>query len=196
MSFDDIQSIWDSQPLPEGPIDKDGLLQTVVDRDRAFSRISTITDMLMTGTLLFVAAMFLRDPLIQGHDRVLILPGLTCLCAAGFIWKWRIDRQRRQIGFDDSLIGWIDKSIDGLDDRITQMRNFLWWFACPHAFGLGIALVIVDESKRYLLYTVFVPAFLICIGLTYWQIRREIRLKLRPAKERLESLRARLDNGE
>ncbi|MEQ9410133.1 MAG: hypothetical protein RIK87_20530 [Fuerstiella sp.] len=196
MSFDDVQSIWDSQQTPDGPMDRDGVLLSIVEKDRSLSRISTITDIVGTGTLLFVAAMFLRDPVLQGHDPVLIIPGIACLGAAGFVWKWRIDRRRRQLSFDDSLMGLINKSVDGLDDRIAHMNRFLWWFACPNLLGLVIALFIVDESKRYLLYTIFIPAFCACIGLAYWQIQREIRLKLQPEKERLEDLRKQLAREE
>lgn len=196
MSFNEIQSIWNSQQPLDGPLDRDGLLLAVVEKARSFNRIVTATDVLMITTLLFVAAMFFRDPLLQGHDLILILPGIACLTGAGAVWKWRINRQRRQTDFDDSLVGMINKSIDNVQDRISHMRSFLWWFACPNVLGLGIALFIIDESKRYLLYSIFIPAFAVCIGLAYWQIQREIRLKLQPEKTRLEALRAQVANDE
>ena len=190
MSFDEIQAIWDSQQTPNDLGGREQMVAAVVARERSFNRIATATDVAMSGTLLFVAAMFFRDPLLQGHDLVLILPGIVSLIAAGLIWFWRISRKRRQSEFDDSLPGLLNKSIDSINDRVTQMSRFLWWFACPNLLGLGIALVIVDESKRFLIYGVFLPAFLICIGLAQWQIRREIRLKLQPEIDRLMSLLA------
>jgi len=196
MSFDEIQSIWDSQQVPEGPIDRDGLLPDIVAKERSLHRISTVTDIVMTGTLLFVAAMFLRDPVLQGHDLILIVPGCVCLCAAGLVWKWRVNRQQRQLSFDDSLLGVVSKSIDAIDDRIRLMRNFLWWFACPNALGLIIALFIIDAQKLYLITMIFIPAFLFCMGLAWWQIQREIRLRLQPEKQRLENLRAHLSDSE
>ncbi len=196
MTFDDVQTIWNSQGTPDGALSNDDLFQVVTERDRSFRRIVNLTDILMTLTLLFVAMMFFRDPVLQGHDMVLIVPGVACLIAAGFVWSWRIHRQRRQIDFDDSLLGLINKSIDGINDRIAQMSNFMWWFACPNILGLAIALFIIDDSKRYLLYMIFIPAFFLCIGLAFWQIQREIRLKLEPEKKRLESLRSQFSNAD
>lgn len=196
MSFDEVQSIWNLQQMPDGPFDRDGVLLAVVDRDRKFNRIVTITDVVMMATLLFMAAMFLRDPLLQGHDLVLIVPAIACVVAACFVWSWRRNRKRRAPQFDDSLLGVISKSADAIEDRIALMRKFLWWFACPNALGLFIALFIIDESKRHLLYLIFIPAFVTCMGLTYWQIRREIRLKLLPEISRLEALRSQLTKAE
>lgn len=196
MNFEEAQSIWNSQQASDGPFDNEGLLLAVVEKDRQLSRIVTITDVLMTATLLFLTAMFLRDPILQGHDPVLIIPAIACLVAAGFVWKWRINRKRRAVRFGDSLRGMIDKSIDAVEDRIALMGRFLWWFACPNILGLGIAMFIIDEKKRYLLYGIFVPAFVACMGLAYWQIRREIRWKLLPEKSHLEGLRSQLTEDE
>jgi hypothetical protein len=196
MSFDEVQSIWNLQQTPDGPLDRDGLLLAVVERDRTFNRIVTITDVLIMATLLFSAAMFLRDPLLQGHDLVLIIPAIACVAAACFVWRWRHNRKRRAPQFDDSLIGLISKSTDAVEDRIALMRKFLWWFACPNAWGLFIALFIIDESKRHLLYGIFIPAFATCMGLTYWLIRREVRLNLLPQISRLEALRSQLAGTE
>lgn len=196
MNFNEIQSIWNSQPASEQTSQRESILLAVVEKEQSLRRITTITDGVMMATLLFVAAMFFRDPILQGHDRILILPGILCLGVAGLLCKWRIDRQRRQLGFDQSLLGLIDKSIDGLDDRISQMRNYVWWFSIPNALGLVIALFIIDPAKRYLLYLVFGPAFVICMGLTVWQINREIRLRLLPEKKRFQDLRAQLTSGQ
>ena len=192
MNFDEVRALWDSQhPNRDGSRDEQ-LAQDVIAKARSLDRWATVTEVLMVATLLFVAAMFFRDPLWQGHDLVLILPGIACVVAACFVWRWRYHRLRRQETFDGSLIGMIDKSLDAVADRIALMRHFLWWFALPNALGLCIALAIIDEAKRYLLYSIFIPAFAICIGLTYWQIRREIRLKLNPEKRALEGLRSQL----
>ena len=195
MSFDDLQAIWNSQQLSDSSLDHDALLKTIKDRYYSFRRVANVTEIVMTLTLLFVAAMFLRDPLLQGHDRVLILPGIACLIAASFVWKRRMDRRKREINYDESLLGLIEKSIDGIDDRIARMGGFLWWFVFPNVVGLCIALFIVDDTKRYLLYSIFIPAFCACMVLAYWQIRREIRTTLLPERERLDELRTQLRTG-
>ncbi|EGF25301.1 hypothetical protein [Rhodopirellula baltica] len=189
MNFDEIQSIWNSQATTKETVERESILLAVVEKEQSLRRITTITDGIMIATLLFVAAMFFRDPVLQGHDLILILPGTVCLVAAGWLLKWRMDRQRRHLGFEQSLLGLIDKSIDGLDDRIAHMRNFVWWFAVPNALGLVIALFIIDPARRHLLYLVFGPAFAICMGLAIWQINREIRSRLLPEKQRFQELR-------
>jgi len=196
MNFDDIKSVWDSQELSDTKLDHDLLWKQVHERDRSFSRLVNVTEIVMILVLLFNTAMFMRDPLLQGHDRVLIVPGLACLVAAGFVLKRRKDRKCREVNYDNSLLGLIEKSIAAIESRCSLMRNFLWWFACPMCLGLAIGLFIVDESKRYLLYGVFIPAFFVCMGLAYWQIRREIRTTLLPEKQRLEELQAKLTAAE
>ncbi len=79
----------------------------------------------------------------------------------------RINRRRRHANFDDSLLRIFNKSIDGINDRVAQISEFLWWFACPNTLGLCIAMFIVDESKRHLLYGVFGPAFSVCMDFAY-----------------------------
>ena len=104
-------------------------------------------------------------------------------------------RRKREIRYDASLLGIVEQSIDAIDYQMRRLRSFLWWFAGPTSLGLIIGLFIVDDSKRFLFYTIFIPAFFVCMGLAYWQIRREIRTKLTPEKTRLEELRNRLLNG-
>lgn len=192
MSFDEIKSIWDSQDFLNDSQNDTELLSAVKTWDRSFRRMVGITDFLMISCLLFVAAMFFRDPLLQGHDRVLMIPGLACLLAAGLAIKWRYDRKTRQQVFDDSLLGLVNRSIDGINDRIARTKSFLLWFAVPNAIGLAIALWIVADSKRYLFYYFFVPGFVACIGLAYWQFQRENKRTLVPHRQRLEALRRKL----
>ncbi len=192
MSFDEIQSIWESQESLDGAIDKDALTQRIKARNRLFLRIVGITEVVMTLTLLFLAAMFMKDPLLEGHDRILILAGLAALLAALFVWTGRIARKNREVKYDESLLGIVEHSLDGVDYQIKRMRSFLWWFAGPASLGLVIGLFIVDASKLYLFYTIFIPGFVVCMGLTYWQIRREIRTNLAPERARLQELHRKL----
>ena len=194
MSFEKLQSIWDSQQLPDGSLDEEALLKTMQNRDRSFSRVVSITEIVMTAVMLFVTAMFFRDPLLQGHDRVLMIPGVACLIAAALVWKTRLDRRKREMNYQNSLLGLIEKSIDGIGDRVSKMKCLVWWFGCPMSLGLVIALFIVDDAKRHLFYYIFIPAFLACMALTYWQVHREIRILLLPEKKQLEELRSQLQN--
>lgn len=195
MSFDEIQSIWNSQESLESRIDRDLLHQWIKDRNRSFTRNVGLVEITMTLTLLFVTAMFFKDPLLQGHDRILMVAGLASLLAAGFVWSGRIARKKRQVNYADTLAGIVEQSIDAIEYQMWRMRSFVWWLAVPMSLGLLIGLFIIDDSKRYLLYTIFIPAFVICIGLAYWQIQREIRTNLVPEKSRLTQLRDRLING-
>jgi hypothetical protein len=195
MSFEEIQSIWNSQQPLDGTFDRDALTKWIKAKNRTFTRIVGVTEIVMTLTLLFVAAMFMRDPLLQGHDRILIVAGIASLLAAIFVWTGRIARKKREIRYDTSLLGIVERSIDAIEYQMGRMRNFLWWFGGPTSLGLLIGLFIVDESKRYLFYTIFIPAFCLCMVLAYWQIGREIRTKLIPEKSRLEHLRNKLING-
>ncbi|XZE56459.1 hypothetical protein SH139x_002573 [Planctomycetaceae bacterium SH139] len=193
MKFEDIQAIWDSHPDPNGVLDQRELQEKLKQRDRSFHRIVSLIDYLMMITLLILALMFFRDPVLERHDLVLILPGLACLLAVGMLWSWRRNRKRRELAYDDDLRGLISKSIDGIDDRIAWWHRFTWWFFLPNILGLLIALFIVEDSKRYLFYAFFLPAFFLCMGFAYWHIRIEIRHKLLPEKNRLLALQNQLE---
>ena len=196
MSFDEIKSIWDSQQPLDDSVNTDALRTSIKAKNRRFTWIVGATEVAMTLTLLFVAAMFMRDPLLQGHDRILLVPGIASLLAALFVWTGRIARKKREMRYDDSLLGIVEQSIGAVNYQMMRMRNFLWWFTGPTGLGLAIGLFIVDDSNRYLFYTIFIPAFVVCMGLAHWQIGREIRTDLIPEKSRLEELRNKLSNVE
>lgn len=189
MSFEEVQAIWESQQNVDDAINPNELMSLMESRNRSFTKIVSVTEIAMTLTLIFVGGMFMKDPVLQGHDRILAVAGIASFLAAGFIWTGRVARKKREINYDHSLLGIVDCSIGAIDYQQRRMSSFVWWFAGPMSVGLLIGLFIVDDSKRYLFYTVFIPAFIACMVLTYWQIRREIRLNLVPEKKRLQDLR-------
>ena len=189
MTFDEIQMIWDSQGEIDSSIDRAELAKWIEVKNTSFNRIVSAVEIAMMLMLLFLAVMFLKDPVLQGHDRALIWGAAASFVATGFIWTGRIARQRRELNYEDSLLGMIQKSIDGITYQINRLRSFIWLFTFPGAVGLAIGLLIVDDSKRHLFYTVFIPSFIACMALAYWQVRREIRMQLAPEKQRLEELR-------
>ena len=194
MDLNEIQQVWDSQDdHPTREIDERLLAEQIKSKGRFFERLVNLTEFFAIGVLLFITAMFVRDPILQGHDLILILPGIGSLLAAIFVISGRIMRKRREIKFDDSIKGIVEKSIMRIDYQIARMRNFVWWFATPMAFGLLIGVFIVDESKRYLFYWCFIPLFLLSIGLCFWQVQREIRNKLLPERDALRNILNGLD---
>ncbi len=195
MCFEEIQSIWNSQKPVEKAVDETALLNWIRSRDQAFARVVGATEIVMVLTLLFVAAMFFRDPLVEGHDRILMVAGLMSLLAAAFVWSGRVARRKRVVNYDDSLLGIVEKSLDAVNYQQRRMQSFVWWFAAPMSVGLLIAWWIVDPAKRYLFYTIFIPGFVLSMALAYWQIGRENRRNLAPEKARLEGLRDRLRQG-
>lgn len=192
MNLDEIQSIWDSESNFQPSIDANQWRSWIEQRNQKLRWMIGVVEIVMILTLLFVAAMFFRDPIIDGHDYVLIAPGILALAAAAFVWSGRIARRKRDVQYSDSLLSIVQQSIDALDYQKWWMQSFVWWFAAPMFIGLLIGLAIVDDSKRYLFYWVFIPAFLICMALTIWQIRREIALKILPERNRLEQFRQQL----
>ncbi len=196
MTFDEIQAIWDSQQPVGGTVERKELSKWLEARFRWFNRIIGIIEVLMILTLFFVGAMFMRDPLMQGHDLVLVIPGIVSIAAAIFVWRGRIVRKKREINFDDSIKGIVEKSLHRIKYQIRRMQSFVWWFSVPCALGLAIGLFIISEEKRYLLWGIFIPAFVICMVLAYWQIRREVRYKLLPEQKRLEELLSDLSRNE
>lgn len=191
MPIETIQELWDAQEPAADSIDSASLTRWLRQRSRYFDGM----ELLMILTLLFVALMFARDPLLQGHDRILLLGSLLSLLGAGFVWMGRTARKRREPQYERSLLGIVEQSMDAIDYQIRRLQSFLWWFVLPNAVGLCIGLWIVDESKRYLFYSVFIPAFIACMTLATWQIRNEIRRDLHPKRERLQELHRQLTNG-
>jgi hypothetical protein len=194
MSFDEIQSIWNAHPDGgTAPVDEDELARQVRARHRFLARFAGLTEIALVAVLLFVTAMFLRDPLLEGHDRLLIVPGAVSLLMAVFVWTGRIARKKCELRYDSSLAGIVDQSIAAIDYQIARLRSFVWLVATPMALGLAIGLVLVDDSKRHLFWLIFIPGFVLCMGLAAWQIRRELRRTLLPERERLQALRRGID---
>ena len=189
MDLEDIQKAWDSQEEhPVLEVDETSLRSHIRTRVKTFGRLVGWTEIFTAGMLLFIAAMFLRDPLVEGHDLVLIVPAIASLVAAGFVITGRVLRKKREVAYDDTIKGIVEKSISQIDYHTKRLNSFLWWFAAPMTLGLLIGIVIVDASKRYLFFTVFIPLFVLSIGLCYWQIKKEIKNKLVPEKDSLASL--------
>ena len=189
MDLEDIQKAWDSQEEnPALDFDETSLRSHVRTKVRTFGRLVGWTEIFTAGMLLFITAMFLRDPISEGHDLVLIVPAIASLVAACFVIAGRVLRKKREIAYDDSIKGIVEKSISRIDYQEKRLKSFLWWFAAPMMLGLLIGLVIVDASKRYLFFTVFIPLFVLSIGLCYWQIKKEIKNKLMPERDSLASL--------
>ena len=194
MNDDPIQAIWDSQQPVAISNDRQELTQWIDTRARHLDRTIGLVEIMMTATLVFVAVMFMKDPVLQRHDLILIVPGIFSLAAAAFVWSGRIARKKREINFDTSLKGIAEKSLHGINYQIRRMQSFVWWFAAPCTIGLIIGLFIVDADKRYLLWGVFIPAFIACMAATIWQIRKEIQRKLLPEKQKLEELLKNLES--
>lgn len=194
MTFDEIQSIWNSQQTLKDQIDPAEWQPWIEARNKSLNKSIGFVEVLMFLLMLFLAAMFFRDPILEGHDRILAVCGIMSLIAAGYIWTGRIARKKREVQYDRSLLGIVEQSIDALDYQRRRLASFVWWFALPMSCALLIGLVIVDPSKRYLFYWIFIPGFALCMGLTYWQIRREIARNISPEKRRLEELREALQS--
>lgn len=196
MTFDEIQSIWNSQQSLEKSVDHTELQEWIRKRNQTFSRWIALGEIVSLGTLLFLAGMFAKDPILEGHDRILLLASIACLVACGFVIAGRFARKKRAVNYENSLLGIVSKSLDGVDYQISIMKNFVWFFAAPASLGLGIGWFIVDDSKRYLFNWVFIPAFAVCMALTYWQVQKEIKKNLLPEKTRLEDLKRDLEFAE
>jgi len=196
MNFEELQNVWNSQQDHAAlRVDETAIVQKTQQKVRRMTWRLSLLEIALATMLLLVGVVFLKDPVLEGHDYALIVAGVASFMGAAFIWINRILRKKREMTFEDTLRDNLKKSISRIDYQIKRTRMFLWGCAIPLGLGLVIGLILVDDAKRYLFYTVFMPLFLMCMTLSFWQNRREIRLKLIPEKAELQAILNNLDEA-
>ncbi|QDV24175.1 hypothetical protein [Aureliella helgolandensis] len=193
MKFEDLQAIWKCQnSQSNSPLDTDRVLDSVRKRSQKVGRENSIFELALMGALIGVGLLALKEPLLVGENKYQIVTSSLCLGAAAYIWFGRLQRQRAEVQFDDSLSGVIDKSIAQLNYKFAQMRSYIWFCVVPLGVSLLIGFFQAEPSKHIWFYAFFIPLFIIMMTSSYFRMRYELKKYALPHLAELEALKAKL----
>lgn len=204
MTFEEIQSQWQSQPAPEPAGDAALVLEQVRQKQRSFRSTIFWRDVREVGIAFVMAAVMLPKGLRRG-DWELLLMG-ACVTFVGvfmLVDRWR---QRRNLaGHDCSLRACAESSLADLEHQIWLLRNVFWWYLLPcviGAVGIIVPVALRDwntlPAARHIMTPIAAVAALVCGGLV-WAVYRlnqtVVREALEPRRDQLLALLAGLDES-
>jgi hypothetical protein len=193
MKFEELQAIWKCQNgQSKSLLDTERVLDSVRNRSQKMGRENSIFELALMGALVGVGLLALKEPLLDGEDKIQIVNSSLCLGAAAYIWFGRLQRQRAEVQFDDSLSGVIDKSIAQLNYKAAQMRSYVWFCIVPLSISLLIGYSQAEPSKHIWFYAFFIPLFIIMMASSYFRMRYELKKYALPHLAELEALKAKL----
>lgn len=193
MKLEEINVIWNSQKEePMFVIDQQALHASVerqgasVDRRVGWFELSMIFVGFTTAVILPIDAWLEGDGFHQYIVAVLCLAfGVYALLGR----KWRLEKE---VVFDRSMLGIIERALSQLDYHMNRLKTFLWCFNLPIALAAAIGLTIYGNTHTP---WVWAGVILVC-AISYWGTRRDIRKKFLPEKRDLEALRDKLITGD
>ncbi len=191
MDFEDMKIIWDTQnDAPLYAIDEAALHASVRRKARGMKRIVVFFEWVMMGTALFLAVVFLKDPLLYGEDFDRLGSAAILVGAAAYfvVTVWR--RWRHEATFDRSLRGDLDRALWQVENHIARSRAVRWSFIVPLCLALTLDLLIPFRGN--LILTMLVP-FYIFMGAALWLTEYEIRCWYQPRLRKLTALRELLE---
>lgn len=190
MEFDDLKVIWDTQnDRPLYVIDQAALHTIVRKRGRVVERRVNIFEIATILIMLGMCIATAGEPILYGHDYHQFVVAALYLMVAVYLFDGRRQRLKRDVAFDHSLLGDLDKAIAQIDYQITRLRSFLWWFIVPVGIGLGISFVVLYDTKPVWIW----PLVVLSVLFAWWTMRRDLRVHHLPKKRELESLRDKLN---
>ena len=193
MDFDEIKMIWDSQNEEQMyGFDRDALHRRVKKDGRStkllLNAFETVSILFLFGLGVGVSL----DPLLDGNNYHQLAEAAFYIGAASFLFGETRRRKREERGFDNSLLGDLDRSIVHVEAQIRWMRGLIWCYLGPMLLITVIKVPFETNLKSILFWTLLATVTI----MTFVSSRRKIRNTLRPKKNSLEALREKLVSTE
>lgn len=185
MEFEEMKKIWDTQSsAPVYAIDEQALHRRVMQKNIGIKRLANINEWGMLIISLMLALYMILEG-IRDSEIYKFPQGVIFLIVAGYIYWDRKKRLKNEGQSDRTLLGDLEQAIRTIDYQIRRHRNFLWWFLMPTAVTILINTAFTYKGKSWWVW----PIVIISFALSYWLVKKELRCKILPKKESLESLR-------
>lgn len=190
MEFEQMKRIWDSQnEEPLYAINEATLQRRIQEKGSSISYWLSLNEWVLIGVTLLAGVVLLVDAILEGSARHQIASAIIVLPIPVYVYLMRQGRRQRELQFDDTMLGDLDKAVAQLEFRIRQLKGFMWWYWLP--FGIGFAISLFYVNQWYLLVGLMILTF----AGSRWEIQRELNKRLRPQREELLALRRLLLNG-
>ncbi len=189
MNYEELKLVWDSQnEEPVFALDRQALLETVERQTGSIARYVKSFEISMILVAFAVAIILPIDAWREGDGSHQYFIGAICLAAGLYAWTGRQNRRRREIAFDESIRGVIEKSLAQIEYHEKRQVIYLWLFHLPIALAAGIGLTLYSNTR---IPWVWGCVILVCL-VSYWGTQRDIKRNLRPQKRNLKALREKL----
>ena len=198
MSFDDLQHEWQSHDHGTRlNVDADLLLQEVRRQHRELESTLFRRDVVEVVAAAIVTGGFACFAVLL-NEWTLYLCSLGGLFVGAFFIVDRWIQRRRQPVSDDSLESSLQASVRQVNHQIWLLRNIVWWYLLPLAFGLVGFLGSIGWNLRdggVAAQIIVALVALVCAG-AFWVAYRlnqqAVKKTFEPRRKELESLLASL----
>lgn len=184
MEFKDMQVIWNSETQEKlFAINETAMYEAIKHKSQSIDQSLQKSEWIAVGVNLLVGLMLTIDGLRDGdHTYQYVLP----LMYLGFFIVGllrRKTRQQKQMQFDKTMVGEVDKAIWQVDYLIKQARSMMVWYLLP----LTVVTVILMVLNSQVLWAIGMLTVLVPV--VYFGLRWEVNRCYTPKKAALESLR-------
>ena len=184
-----MKVIWDTQnDEPLYAVNQDALRKTVNREAKRFRLYVKLFEFVMVVVPLFMAALFLKDPLIEGINQHRVVSGLIMLGVFVYFLRGILKRRRHEKAFDASMFGDLEKAIWQVDNHIARTFGVRQGVIIPMVVTFVLDIVFLYATKPVWMYVCAISV----MGAAYYAIDREVRCMYAPRKRKLEALRQKL----
>jgi len=187
MEFEDLQTVWKSQNSDDlYTINEEALYAQIRQKSQSVNHKLNVYELLMFLGNLIIGLVLLFNVLTDdGPPYQYLLPVMYIGFSIGTLILRKVRRQK-EIQFDLTLLGELDKAIYQIDYLIHRGRSMMIWYMLPLFIVLAVTLAL--DSK--LLWAVGTIA--LALPVAYFGGRWEINKWYLPKKKELLALREKL----
>lgn len=152
MRFDEIRAIWDSQSERRVfTVEAEALSRAVRRRSSRLRWAVTFEEFLLVAICIFFPAI---NGFYSGEHAYETVGAVVFAGVALFMLWHRFQRIRRERGFDDTMLGELERAIHRVDCQIWRARHFAWWFLLPSVLYSALSM------SQHFTWTGFVAALI------------------------------------
>jgi hypothetical protein len=187
MNFEEMQSVWKSQNDEKlFAVDERALHAYIKRKGRKIRNLLELFEWIMIVLNLLVGITLILDLLRDNESGYqLVLPAAYLTFSAYGLLR-RLKRRAKEVQFQPTLAGELDKAIWQIDYLIRQGRTMITWYVLPLALVLSLTLFYSQKPLW-----VLIPTWGM-IPICYFGVRWEINKWYLPKKRDLELLREKL----
>lgn len=198
MTFEELQTSWQAQPIPDSVTIKEDMLLAITRRNQQdFLAAVLRRDFREVAVCVLLVVFFLHNYINSKSISVLIIT-VGCLFVGSFFIIDRLIQKKRQPVYEDTLTCCLKQSLHQVNHQIWLLRSILWWYLLPTCIGMLIGPILEKGmvffwSKDYIIVTTFV--ILVYYGI-YRINQHAVLYGLLPRRNEILTLLSQLDPNE